>query len=87
LTSIKDLLTARLVGADDVLIWNRKSLGSYHEVVISADGFLYTSDGKSHKSPSGAARHLNSNKPVDGWNVWKLKKTGVALSELREQLK
>lgn len=48
------------------------------------NGTITTSDGAIHKTPSGAAKHLNGNKPVDGWHTWKIKSSGVRLSELRE---
>jgi hypothetical protein len=31
-----------------------------------------------------AAKHLNGNKPVDGWLVWKIKNTGQSLASLRQ---
>ena len=32
------------------------------------------------------AKHLNGNKPIDGWNAWKLKTTNEPLSNLRNKL-
>ena len=57
-----------------------------HTAIISKDGLLTTTDGVSHKTPSGAAKHLNGNKPVDGWIAWKSKKVGKSLAELRSQI-
>ena len=58
---------------------------SSHEAVVNEDGTISTSDGKKHKTPSGAAKHLNQNKPVDGWIAWKHLKSGNKLSELRSE--
>lgn len=51
---------------------------------LREDGAIVTEDGSAHKSPSGAARHLNGNKPIDGWNVWVVVASGKRLSEIRE---
>ena len=53
---------------------------------IHKDGAIETSDGKRHKTPSGAAKHLNNYKPVDGWIAWRLKNSGEQLSTLRAKL-
>ena len=50
------------------------------------DGTIETSDGKKHKTPSGAAKHLNNDKPVDGWIAWRVKNSGIQLVALREKL-
>ena len=57
-----------------------------HTAVISKDGLLTTTDGVSHKTPSGAAKHLNGNKPVDGWIAWKSKTNGASLAQLRAKI-
>ena len=54
--------------------------------VVTESGGLKTADGELHKTPSGAAKHLNGSKPVDGWLAWKTKATGVSLAELRSKL-
>lgn len=86
MANTRDLMKAGLLKADDVLIWKRRVQGSVHEVTVMADGQLHTSDGNKHKTPSGAAKHLNGNKPVDAWLAWKLKSSGVSLAELRAKL-
>ena len=86
MASIKDLLKSGSVSAGDKLIWSRRVLKNSHEAVINSDGTISTSDGKKHKTPSGAAKHLNDNKPVDGWIAWKLVSSGKTLSELRSSL-
>jgi len=83
MSTMKHLLKSGAVSAGDKLVWNRRVLKSAHEAVINPDGTISTSDGKSHKSPSGAAKHLNQNKPVDGWIAWQHEKSGKKLAELR----
>ena len=86
MATIKDLLKANLVTGGTELIWKRNKAKQTHTALINANGTIITSDGAIHKTPSGAAKHLNSDKPVDGWNTWKVKSTGKALSELRKNL-
>jgi hypothetical protein len=85
-TTIRDLLKAGILKEGDALIWNRRIQGKIHIAVVT-NGFIQTIDGKLHKSPSGAARHLNAGKPVDGWYVWKVKNTGALLDTFRNHSK
>lgn len=86
MATIKDLIKANLVSNGTELVWKRRQAKLIHTALINANGTIITSDGAIHKTPSGAAKHLNENKPVDGWNVWKIKDTGRSLSELRDNL-
>ena len=86
MASIKALLKSGSVSAGDKLIWSRRVLKNSHEAVINSDGTISTSDGKKHKTPSGAAKHLNDNKPVDGWIAWKHFNSGKSLHQLRAAL-
>lgn len=86
MANTKDLLKAGLLTKNEILIWKRRVQGSSHEAYVSSDGLIHTSDGKSHKTPSGAAKHLNGNKPVDGWIAWRVKGSGASLAELRSKL-
>lgn len=83
-TSIKDLLSSGLLTPEDVLIWHSRVQGKSHEAVILQNGHIRTPDGKVHKSPTGALKNLNGNKPVDGWMAWRVKQTGIQLSMLRK---
>lgn len=83
MTSVKTLITKGLLNSGQVLIWKRRVLNSTFTAVVQPDGSLKTEDGKLHKSPSGAAKHLNGDKPVDGWMAWKVKDSGKSLAELR----
>ncbi len=83
--SINDLVKSQVLKVGDELIWRRKSLNVQHSAKIVAGGKIETADGVSHKTPSGAAKHLNGNKPVDGWLAWKLKSSNKPIATLREK--
>jgi len=87
MANIKDLIKAGLVKEGTELIWIRRVAKEQHIATINSGGTITTADGLVHKTPSGAAKHLNSNKPIDGWNAWKLRVGGNSLSELRSKLK
>jgi len=80
--SLKELLKLGKLREGEDLVWNRRSLKVQHRARVLADGVIQTADGAVHKTPSGAARHLNNNKPVDGWIAWKLS-NGEPLGSLR----
>ena len=80
--SLKELLELGKLREGEDLVWNRRSLKVQHRAKVLADGVIQTADGVVHKSPSGAAKHLNENKPVDGWLAWKLP-SGKPLGSLR----
>ena len=84
--NIQNLIKVGSIQVGDELIWNRRSLGVQHLARVVAGGFIQTTDGHVHRTPSGAAKHLNGNKPVDGWIAWKSKKVGKSLAELRSQI-
>jgi hypothetical protein len=85
--SVKMLIDLGLLQPNAQLIWKRRSSGNAFSATVNSDGSIRTADGSAHKSLSGAARHLNSGKPVDGWNVWRLTDGNVTLSELRNRAK
>ncbi len=82
MTSMSDLLGAGLLKSGEDLIWYRRTSGQTYRAVVNNDGSLTTGDGVKHRTPSGAAKHF-SNKPIDGWNCWKIENSGVTLVELR----
>jgi len=86
-TMLSDLLKAGMIVLGEEIVWRRRVQGVTHQALIVEGAKIKTQDGSLHKTPSGAAKHLNSGKPVDGWLAWKLKKNGVSLSELRSQIK
>ena len=80
--TISDLIAKGLIKVGDTLIWNRRSLGETHTAIVQANGTLVTEDGAVHKTPSGAAKHF-SNKPIDGWNTWKIGQSKTTIGSLR----
>jgi hypothetical protein len=84
-TLIIDLLKNGSLQAGDVLVWHSRVQGISHKAHVLAGGAIQTADGTVHKSPSGALKHLNGQKPVDGWMAWKLVRTGEALFKIRDR--
>jgi hypothetical protein len=83
--SVRMLINLGLLKPNAELIWKRRSTGNTYVATVNADGSIRTADGSTHKSPSGAARHLNSRKPIDGWNVWRVLESNETLGELRNR--
>ena len=86
MSKLVDLVKMGLLTAGQELIWNRRVTKQIHLATINEDGSITTSDGVKHKTPSGAAKHLNGNRPVDGWLAWKLKSTGESLASQRPRV-
>ena len=82
---IMDLVKRGLISPGTKIVWKRRIQQQEFVAVIGSDGSITTSDGKKHKTPSGAAKHLNGNKPVDGWLAWKLQSTGESLADIRNK--
>ena len=83
MAKISDLIEQGLLPIGTLLVWKRRG-GNNFVAEVLANGSMKTSDGRIHKSPSGAARsHVG--RPVDGWAVWRTK-NGETLSELRSKL-
>jgi hypothetical protein len=85
--SVKMLIDLGLLKPNAQLIWKKRSSGNAFLATVNADGSIRTADGSTHKSLSGAARHLNSGKPIDGWNVWRILESNTTLNELRNKAK
>jgi len=83
MSKLVDLVKSGSLVAGEELIWNRRVAKETHLATVNQDGSITTADGIKHKTPSGAAKHLNGNKPVDGWLAWKVKSSLVSLAELR----
>lgn len=84
MTNLRDLLKSGLLQSGDKLVWKRRVSGSTHFAEITALGEIVLEDGTKHRTPSGAAKHLNGGKSVDGWLVWKLVRTSTPLGDLRK---
>ena len=81
---VVDLVKSGTLATGQVLIWNRLVAKQVHIATINSDGSITTADGNKHKTPSGAAKHLNGGRPVDGWLAWKIKDSGKSLASLRD---
>lgn len=86
MSKVVDLIESGTLNAGQELVWNRRVAREMHLATVNQDGSITTADGIKHKTPSGAAKHLNGNKPVDGWLAWKVKSSQVSLAELRAKL-
>lgn len=80
---ISDLIEQGILPTGTRLVWKRRGGKNFFAEVL-ANGTIKTSDDRSHKSPSGAARSLVG-RPVDGWTVWRIS-DGTPLSALRTKL-
>lgn len=80
--NFSELIKSGVIPIGTELIWKRRIQGETHTATV-ANNAIRTEDGKLHKTPSGAARHLNNGKPVDGWKVWKIKESGILIDTLR----
>ena len=85
MSKVIDLVKKGSLIAGQELIWNRRVAKQIQLATVNQDGSITTADGVRHKTPSGAAKHLNGNKPVDGWLAWKIKSTGDSLASLRSK--
>jgi hypothetical protein len=86
MSKVVDLVKMGSLSVGQELIWNRRVANQIHLATVNQDGSITTADGVKHRTPSGAAKHLNGNKPVDGWLAWKVKSSLVSLAELRAKL-
>ena len=84
MSKVIDLVKKGSLNVGQELIWNRRVAKQIHLATVNQDGSITTADGVKHRTPSGAAKHSNGNKPVDGWLAWKIKSTGASLASLRE---
>ena len=83
MSKVVDLVQKGLLTSGQEIIWHRRVAKQVHVAKVNQDGSITTADGVKHRTPSGAAKHLNGHKPVDGWIAWKVKDTGESLSSLR----
>jgi hypothetical protein len=86
MSKVVDLIKSGTLNVGQELVWNRRVAKETHLATVNQDGSITTADGIKHKTPSGAAKHLNGNRPVDGWLAWKVKSSQVSLAELRAKL-
>jgi|GEM_PF-948474 len=77
-----DLIEAGLVEVDDQLIWERPRLGESYKATITAGGEIMLEDGRTFSSPSGAAKAAADIPAYNGWNAWKVVRTGKMFNDL-----
>ncbi len=83
--NLDQLIKLGKINVGEELVWQRRGIGVQHRAKVIAGGKIQTADGLVHKTPSGAAKHLNGNKPVDGWIAWKVPAKGQSLLQIRSQ--
>lgn len=86
MSKVIDLVQKGLLTSGQEIIWNRRVAKQVHIATVNQDGSITTADGVKHKTPSGAAKHLNGNKPVDGWLAWRVRSSLDTLAALRANL-
>jgi len=83
---VDDLIEYELVTPGDELVFERPKLGRRYEAVISENGSITLSDGRTFSSPSRAAMEAADVPAYDGWYAWRVVRNGKLLNELRMEL-
>ena len=77
---------AASLGKPTQIIWQRLRRGIYHEAILSVEGVITLSDGRSFTDPTSAANAAQSVTDADGWRVWRVGVHGAHLGDLRDDL-
>jgi len=77
---------AASLGKPTQLIWQRLRRGIYHEAILSVEGVITLSDGRSFTDPTSAANAAQDVTDADGWRVWRVGVHGAHLGDLRDDL-
>ena len=77
---------AATLGEPTQLIWQRLRRGIYHEAMLSVEGVITLSDGRSFTDPTSAANAAQAVTDADGWRVWRVGVHGPHLGDLRDDL-
>ena len=77
---------AASLGKPTQLIWQRLRRGIYHEAILSVEGVITLSDGRSFTDPTSAANAAQAVTDADGWRVWRVGVHGTHLGDLRDDL-
>ena len=77
---------AASLGKPTQIIWQRLRRGIYHEAILSVEGVITLSDGRSFTDPTSAANAAQAVTDADGWRVWRVGVHGPHLGELRDDL-
>jgi len=83
--SMKNLIKVGAIQVGDIVVWNRKNYGAIEELTIDLNGKLRSIDGRIFGSPTAAAKNFNGGIAINGWRVWRIKRTGEALDEVRKR--
>ena len=81
---MKNLIKVGAVQVGDILVWNRKNQGVIEELTVDSNGKLKSGDGKIFGSPTAAAKNFNGGVAINGWRVWRIKRTSEALDDVRK---
>jgi hypothetical protein len=82
---LDDLIKSGVLTAGTVLVWPRRTMT--HSAKLLATGHIRLATGDVFDTPSGAAKHLNDGRPVDGWLAWRVTdESGARLADIRETL-
>ena len=77
---------AASLGEPTQIVWQRLRRGIYHEAILSVEGVITLSDGRSFTDPTSAANAAQAVTDADGWRVWRVGVHGPHLGELRDDL-
>ena len=77
---------AASLGKPTQIVWQRLRRGIYHEAILSAEGVITLSDGRSFTDPTSAANAAQAVTDADGWRVWRVGVHGPHLGDLRDDL-
>ena len=77
---------AASLGKPTQIIWQRLRRGIYHEAILSVEGVITLSDGRSFTDPTSAANAAQAVTDADGWRVWRVGVHGAHLGDQRDDL-
>ena len=77
---------AASLGKPTQIVWQRLRRGIYHEAILSVEGVITLSDGRSFTDPTSAANAAQAVADADGWRVWRVGVHGPHLGDLRDDL-
>ena len=77
---------AASLGEPTQIVWQRLRRGIYHEAILSVEGVITLSDGRSFTDPTSAANAAQDVTDADGWRVWRVGVRGAHLGDLRDDL-
>ena len=77
---------AASLGKPTQIVWQRLRRGIYHEAILSVEGVITLSDGRSFTDPTSAANAAQAVTDADGWRVWRVGVHGAHLGDLRDNL-